>query len=117
MDVLTSERDSYAVIFLFRVHKNRFDRLQDDRPVQDRRTVLQIVNVILQFFGNIRVGEVGAVIDLRPSGDAGLDKEPRLIVRDPRRELCHELRPFRPRADERKIAADDIPELGQFVEV
>ena len=25
---------------LFRIHENRLDRLQDDRPVQDRRAVL-----------------------------------------------------------------------------
>ncbi len=57
------------------------------------------------------------MVDLRPSGDARLDEEPRLIVGDARLELCHKLRPLRPRADEGEVATDDVPELGELIEM
>ena len=100
---------------LFRIHEERFQRLENDRPVEDRRAIFKIVDVVLQFLNDILVGPVGAVVDLRPAGNTGFYEEACFIIRDACAELFHEFGALGPRADERDVAADDVPELGELV--
>jgi len=65
-------------------------------------------------------GEVGVAaqaVDLGPAGHAGFDDVARLIVGDSVREVIDVVRAFGARADEAHVAAEDVPILGEFVEV
>ena len=53
---------------------------------------------------------------LRPAREAGRDKIPSVVIRDAGAVLGGERRQFGPRADERKITAQHIPELWKFIQ-
>src|SRR3989344_6446429 len=99
------------------VHEERLDGLDDDGKVKDKRAILHVVYVIRQLFYNIGCGLVFLMIDLCPTGYAGLDDETDGVVRDLGDQFLNDLGSFRPRADERQIAANDVPELRQFIQV
>src|SRR5581483_5590440 len=54
---------------------------------------------------------------LREPGQPRADDEPLPVGRQPGRELGEEARPDRARADERHVAAEDVPELRDLVEL
>ena len=56
------------------------------------------------------------MVDL-PHPVAGFYEEPYFIIWDLFFQLRHELRPFRTRTHEGDVAADDVPKLGQFVQM
>src|SRR5947208_2952041 len=58
-------------------------------------------------------GERGAAVDLCPSGDAGPDVEPMQLLVVVLVDLITECRP---RADDRHVTADDVPELRELVD-
>ena len=83
-------------------------QVQPDRAVGDP---LQVVGELL---GHRRLV---AVAHLRESGQAGAHDEPLPVRRQVLRELGEEPRPDRPRADERHVAAQHVPELRDLVEL
>src|SRR4029078_3550215 len=57
-----------------------------------------------------------AILDLRPSRQAGLDRVPLLIERNGLGRYGNKEWPPRPRADKTHVASQHVPELGQLVE-
>ena len=79
------------------------------------RPVLDVVEVVLDAL--LERGVAAPAVDLRPAGDAGLHLVAQHVLRNAVLELLDEERPLRPRADERHVAAEHVPELRQLVEV
>ena len=79
------------------------------------RPVLDVVEVVLDALLERRVA--APAVDLRPAGDAGLHLVAQHVLRDPVLELLDEERPLGPRADDRHVAPQHVPELRQLVEV
>ena len=78
------------------------------------RTILDSREVGLDRFS----GRVAPpAVHLRPSRDAGLDLVAQHVLRNSVLELLDEIRPFGPRAHDRHVAPQHVPELGQLVEV
>ena len=83
---------------------------QNDKKIENERAVFEIVDVVLKFLAHIIHVPIGVVVDLRPSGDAGFQKESYLVIRylslGPRR-----IRGVPVGADERNIPTADVPKL------
>ena len=58
----------------------------------------------------------GSVVYLRPAGQARLDHVADLVVGE-RREFAGQFHPLRPRAGEGDVAAQDVPKLGDLVQM
>ena len=56
-------------------------------------------------------------MNLGPAGEPGLDQQAPAPVGNSRLELFDELRSLRPRADDRHVPAQHVPELRELVEV
>src|SRR5579862_8960989 len=95
---------------LVRPPEERARRAQQDLQVEQRRAVLDVPEVELD---PLRPAETRAAVHLRPAGDAGLDVEPVPLTIVVLLDLVAERRA---RADQRHVAADDVPELRQLVE-
>src|SRR5947208_16442041 len=83
---------------------------QQDLGVDAGRAALDVPEVELDALGP---RESRAAVDLRPTGDAGLDVE---AVALPVVVLLDLVAERRPGADDRHLAADDVPELRHLVE-
>src|SRR5207248_7182856 len=57
------------------------------------------------------------VLDLRPTREPGTHEMTQPVERDLVRELGDHLRLFRTRADDRKVAAQDVEHLRELIEV
>src|SRR5436305_11460658 len=91
------------------------EREPHDLEIERDRPVLDVIEVVLDALLERRVA--APAVDLRPSSDAGLDLVAQHVLRDAVLELLDEERPLRTRADDRHVAAEDVPELRQLVEV
>src|SRR3989338_86988 len=82
--------------------------------------MLQIIQVVGKLLFRLcdsgPVMRIAIVADLRPSGKAGSYEIARIVVRNSRVVFGRQFRQLRSRSHERKIAADDVPKLGEFVE-
>ncbi len=83
--------------------------VEPDAPVFD------VVDVVLDAGGE--VGVAAETVDLGPAGHAGFDEMARKVVRDFAGELVNVVGAFGARTDETHVAAEDVPELGEFVDV
>src|SRR5687768_13012203 len=86
-----------------------------DLQIQGHRPVFDVVQVVLDTL--FERGIAAPAVHLRPSRDAGLHFVAEHVLRDPVPELLHEEGAFRPRADDRHLTFEDVPELWQLVEV
>src|SRR5262245_31144770 len=77
-----------------------FDRLQEDREVEEQRPVFHIEQVVLQLLRGIGLVRAVRIAKLRPTRDARLDGVPLAIERNRAIEVRHELGPLRARTDE-----------------
>ena len=91
------------------------EREPDDLDVECDRPVLDVVQVVLEALFERRVA--APAVDLRPAGDAGLHLVAQHVLREAMLELLDEERALGTRTDDRHVAAQDVPELRQFVEV
>src|SRR5688572_19089978 len=91
------------------------EREPHDFEVEGHRPVLNVIQVVLDTL--FERGVAAPAVDLGPAGDSGLHLVAQHVLRDAVLELLDEERPFRPRADDRHIAAEDVEELRQFVEI
>src|SRR5207245_3766549 len=85
-------------------------RAEEDQEVGPRGAMLDVPDVELD---PLVPRELRAAVDLRPARDAGLHLQP---ARLPRRVALDLVAQRRPRADQRHLAAQDVPELRQLVE-
>ena len=76
--------------------------------------VADVEDVVAQLVARMR--EVAAA-ELRQAGHPGPDHEARRVVADLAHRRREEHRPDRPRADQVHVAADDVPELRDLVEL
>ena len=88
---------------------------EEDLDVEPPGPVFNIVEVVLRPGGE--VGVAAQAVDLGPAGHAGFDDVAGLVVRDLLGEVGDVVRAFGARADEAHVAAEDVPILGEFVEV
>src|SRR5229473_3089965 len=93
-----------------------FDRQEHDQQIQTNRSVLDVEEIVLKFFERILYGAAVLVLDLRPSGEAGAHHVTHAIIRDLFGEPLDEFRALGTRADERHIALEHAPQLGNLIE-
>ena len=77
--------------------------------------MFDVIEVVFEF--DRRLGDAGdvAVVDLRPASETGLDQQAGAVEGNLPLEFGHQFRTLGTRPDETHLAAQDIPELGQFV--
>src|SRR5205085_9681679 len=92
------------------------DRVEQDRQVEQERLVLDVEQIVLQLLQRILEGAAVPIIDLRPARQSRLHDVTLLEVRDLLRQVVHEMRPLRPRADQRHVAGQHVEQLRQLVE-
>src|SRR5947209_4519533 len=92
------------------------DGFEDNRAVKQQRHVLEIEQVVLELAKRIfHSGAVG-IPYLGPSGEAGTRGMPLVVVEDFLAQHVHENRALRTRTHKAHVPADDIDELGKFVQ-
>src|SRR5688572_9120614 len=91
------------------------DREPHDLQIESHRPVLDVVQVVLDTL--FERGVAAPAVHLRPAGDTRLHLVAQHVLRDAVLELLHEEGAFRPRADDRHLTFEDVPELWQLVEV
>src|SRR3990170_1243173 len=92
------------------------DGLEQDQQVELDRHVLDVEEIVLELFPCFFKGPAVHELDLRPSGQSGLQRVSERVKRDHPLQLLHELRPFRPGSDEIQVAPDHVEQFGQFVD-
>src|SRR2546430_8939728 len=91
-------------------------RVEQDQKVEEQRQILDVVEVVLQFFERIFDRSAVTVFDLGPAGDAGLHGQPFHVVRNLFLEGMDEFRTLGAGSDEAHVAQQDVEELRQLVE-
>src|SRR5437773_1842111 len=102
-------------------------RLEEDAEVQPERHVFEVVEVVPELLHLLLDGVRVPVSDLRPPGDPRADRAPERVVRDrvarhvaqvaDHQDQESEIRDrMGPRPHEVHVAAEDVDELGQFVQ-
>src|SRR6185312_6627667 len=96
--------------------ENNFGGLKKDEQVQPNGTVLDVEEVVLQFFPGVI--EAGAVVaaDLSPAGDAGAHGVAHVVVGDGAAELLDEAGALGPGADDAHAALQHVPELRHLIQ-
>src|SRR5690606_14213309 len=84
---------------------NDFHCLNKDSQIEQQSVVLHVEKVVLKLLRGILLRRSVGIAKLRPPRNAGFDRVTLAIVRNPLVQLLHELRTFRPRADEAHFAA------------
>src|SRR4051812_991653 len=90
-------------------------RQPHDFQVEPHRPVLDVIQVVLDPL--LDRGVAAPAVHLRPAGDARLHFVAQHVLGNLVLELRDEQRPLGPRADDRHIALEDVPQLRQFVDV
>ena len=91
------------------------EREPHDLEVETERPVLDVVEVVLDALLDRRVA--APAVDLGPAGDPRLHLVPQHVLRVAVLELLDEVRALGPRPDQRHVAPQHVPELGQLVDV
>src|SRR5712691_3104079 len=95
--------------------QNRLDRLKHDNRVECQALVLDVVKLVLQLLPRVFDRRAVRIFDLRPAGQARRDQMSLFVIRNFLRQLRHEMRALRTRADKAHVAAQDVPELRDLV--
>src|SRR5439155_7100567 len=82
--------------------------------VERERAVGDVLEVVCEL---LLPGRLAGDARLREAGQAGTDDQALPVLRDRPRQLFEKGRPDRPRADEAHVAAEDVPQLRQLVEL
>ena len=93
-----------------------FDGLEHYVHIKRRRHILDVVQIVFQLCSRIFDGRPVFVVDLGPSGDAGLHTMPLVIIRDRLAELFHKFGPFGPGSNNVHFTAQHVQELRELVE-
>src|SRR5215472_3930690 len=91
------------------------DREPDDLQVEADRPVLNVIKVVLDSLVERRVA--APAVYLGPARHAGLHLVAQHVLRNAVLELLDEMRALRPRADNRHVAAQDVPQLRQLIKI
>src|SRR5450631_2087885 len=95
---------------------NHFNGLQQNQQVKDEPVVLDVEQIVLEFFQRILIGRAVGVAQLRPPGNAGFDRMSLRIIRDLLAETANERGSLGPRPDEAHFPREYIEQLRQLVE-
>ena len=87
--------------------KNGTDRLKENHHVQPRGVMLDVIQIL---FGMEVHRFVAAAVDLPPAGRPGRNREPLPL---PGFVLLHQVRHFRPRANQAHFAPENVEELRE----
>src|SRR6185369_10630761 len=90
--------------------------IEEDEHVEKNTHVLHVIQVVFEFTPRIEYGRAIRITYLRPTGESGLNHETFLIVRHFLCELRDHLGTLGAWADERHVAAQDMPELRDFID-
>ena len=90
-------------------------RTKDDHEVEFERHLFDVVQIQEELPPGVLDGTAVTVVDLGPAGQARFDQVPFIIVGDLANELLNELRSLRSRADDRHVAKENVPQLGQLI--
>ena len=88
----------------------------EDEEVEEEAHVLHVVEIVLQLPARVLHGRPVGVIDLRPSGNAGLHHVALLVVGNRAGQFRDDLGPLGARADERHITHQDVEELRNLID-
>src|SRR5262245_47403491 len=91
------------------------ERQPHDFQIEPHRPVLDVVQVVLDALLDRRVA--APAVDLRPAGDAGLHLVAQHVLRNLVLELLDKEWALGAWPDDRHVAAENIPELRQLVDV
>src|SRR6202051_3208873 len=92
-------------------------RARDDQQVEGNRLMLDVVQVIRELHRGPVDAAALAVVHLSPAGEAGSDREPRVVVGDALAELLDVADLLGTRPDNAHVAAEDVPRLRELVEM
>ncbi len=87
----------------------------EDLQVEPGRPVFDVVNIVLDAAGEVVTS--AQAVDLRPARHARLHEVAGEIMGDLFREVFDVMRTFGARTDEAHVSAQDVPELGQLIQV
>lgn len=88
---------------------------EHDLEVEEKTPVFHVPEVVLDAFGEI--GVAAETVDLSPSGHAWFGVVTGIVMRNVVFEVLNEFGAFRAGADKAHFAFEDVPELGDFVDV
>lgn len=88
---------------------------EHDLEVEEEAAVFHVPEVVFDAFGE--VGIAAEAVDLGPAGHAGFGVVTGVVVGDVVFEVLDEFGAFGAGADEAHFAFEDVPELGDFVDV
>src|SRR5581483_5283717 len=91
------------------------EREPHDLEVEPHRPVLDVIQIVFDPLLERRVAPPS--VDLRPSGQTRLHLVAQHVLRNPMLELLDKVRALGPRPHDRHVAAEDVPELRQLVEI
>ena len=78
--------------------------------------MLDVIEVVFQFFAGLGQGGAVAIPDLRPSGEAGADHVAQVVKGQVFRKIRYKLWPFRPGTYQAHVAPQHVPKLRNFVD-
>ena len=131
LDRMASSRAAHTVTALARPHtdhappspaptldsEHRSGGATHDLQIEAEALAPQVVEVVLELLKGVTLVAGVPVLDLGPAGEAGADDVAQVVER----ELLHQLGNvpglLGPGADQAQITTDDVPHLGQLVEV
>jgi hypothetical protein len=79
--------------------------------------MLEVVEVVAELPGRLGIGARVAAAHLSPAGQAGLDEMAAAVVRQCSLQVLDERGLLGPRADDAHLAANDVEQLRNLVEV
>ena len=95
---------------------DHFDGLEHDQQIPTNRSVLDVEEVMLDFFSRILDRVDVLVFDLRPAGDTGPRHVAHAVKRNLLRERLDEFRALGPRAGNCHIAFEHAPQPGNVIQ-
>src|SRR5437867_8350279 len=95
--------------------QNRLNRFEHNRRVERQALVLDAIKIVIKLLLRVLNRRAIGIFDLSPTSQAWSNQMSLLVVGNLLGELCDEVRPFRPRSDEVHIAAQNVPELRNFI--
>ena len=88
---------------------------QHNVAIEDQRPTLNVVEIEADTL--IEISVAAPSVDRRPPGHSGFNRMPHVVILNAVLEVLGELRPLGSGPDKAHVAFQDIPELGQLIDV
>jgi len=110
--------DPSARLICVAISSGRQHSPDQDLEIEHQRPIVDVIEVVLHplFHFLVRIGLTAVTVDLRPSGDSGLDVVPACIKRNASLVVPIVRQSMRTRPDEGHVALYDIEQLRQLVD-